>query len=139
MEHSHGSFTPFHDAAGGSLYFGGKETLKRSQDGGVTWTSVGATGSCSTLFGSASALYAQVFGGTAIQSAPLSDPTTWTTTAGPSHESWGVELHRLASPRRFDGQHWVTLKAEYGKCSNNCQPARSPLLANGEVWRYIEP
>jgi photosystem II stability/assembly factor-like uncharacterized protein len=138
MEHNHGGFTPWNDAAGGFLYFAGKQGIRRTDDGGATWTSVYES-SMSTLVATASNAYAEQLYDTKIFRASTVDGTSWSAIPNPSDPEWWGGVPPFGAASSFDGQHWVILQAEHGQCSNNCQPARSPLLANGEIWRYVEP
>jgi hypothetical protein len=138
LEHNHGFFTPFFDAKGGTLFFPGKTGIMSTHDGGATWTSL-YMNSIGTLMGTATNIYAQAAYDGKVLRASIADPSKWPEATAPTNPSWWGGIPPFGAASSFDGQHWVILHAEYGKCSNNCQPARSPLLANGEIWRYIEP
>jgi hypothetical protein len=137
MEHIHGSFTPWKDTVNGYIYFAVKSGLKRTHDGGATWTSIDS-GQLSTLMGTATNIYVEG-GDPTVRRAAISNATTWSAATSPvDADGWGG-VPPFGAVSVTDGRKWVLLQAMYGRCSNNCQPARSPLLSNGEIWRYVEP
>jgi hypothetical protein len=135
MEHEHGAFTPWYDVAGKYLYFPTKQGVKRSNDGGASWTSVYSMGSMGTLVGTQKYLYGEALYQNNMWRAAASQPTTWSTFAVPTAATWNGAVPPYGAASSFDGQHWVIVRSQYQHASNNSLP----LVVNGEIWRYIEP
>jgi hypothetical protein len=134
MEHMHGAFTPWFDSANHALYFAGTRGIKRSTDGGASWTTVSAN-TASTLVATKDFIYAQTLYSSNIQRASRADPTQWKPFPVPNTPEWWGGVPPFAAASAFDGQHWVIVQANRGQYNNN----QLPLVRNGELWRFIEP
>jgi hypothetical protein len=137
--HEHGSFTPWHDAATGDLYFPGGgvfpiQGVQTSHDDGATWTSVYSASPIGGLVATRKSMFAFEFGDSTLLSTPLTDTTMLADVTPPPIASWGgVPPYGVASSS--DGQHSVIIAAAYDQQTNN----GPPIVTNGDVWRYIEP
>jgi hypothetical protein len=131
MTHSHGSFTPWYDAANQHLYFPCEgvfplQGIRRTSDGGATWDNVYETTPVGMLVGTKDWLYAGRLGSATI----LRSAVAATLELSPMRPVEGflgnVPPYGVASS--FDGERWVILAATYMRDD-----------ANGEIWRYVEP
>jgi hypothetical protein len=136
MEHPHGSFTPWNDVSGGYLYFPVKQGIKRSNDGGATWTSVYAMGTMGTLVATSEFVYAETLFQDAMWRASVADPTDWPMFAPPDDAAWwGGGVPPFGAASSSDGKRSVIIRAQLSELTNNAPP----LITNGEIWRYVEP
>jgi hypothetical protein len=135
MEHPHGAFTPWSDAAGGYLYFPVKQGIKRSSDGGATWTSVYSMGPMGTLVGTSKFVYAETLFQDSMWRAAVATPTDWPMFAPPDDAAWWGGVPPFGAASSSDGKRSVVIRAQYSELTNNALP----LITNGEIWRYVEP
>jgi hypothetical protein len=137
--HAHGSFTPWFDAKGGSLYFPGSgvfpiQGIQQSSDGGATWTSVFSKTPVGWVVGTQKWMYASELGGPDVLRATTSAPSQWTAQAPAPGPDWWGEFPPYGVATSFDGQHSIIVAAAYDQTMNN-----GPPMVNGDIWRYIEP
>ena len=119
FSHIHGSFQAWN--TGSAIYAAGDAGIKRSSDGGASWTSVFSNGPMTTVVGTGTYLYSDSYYNPAPRRATIADGTDWTTyTAEPSYAQGPAPMGAASS---FDGEHWVMITGN----------------DDDGIWRYVEP